>query len=246
VVRLAKKAGIDGLAITDHKVTTGWKEANEEARKLDMIFIPGMEIQAQEGHIIGLGLNEPVKNQLTVDETLEHIRDQGGLSVAPHPYDIKNDGVKDHCLKADAIEVYNSFGMDRLANWFTQRKARKSGRPMVVGSDVHMPEMMGLAVNFADAHSMEELFSEIRRGRVGFRTSMVPSGAVVQWARGRINNSYSDVMNYIEGNYPQPKKWISNKMVNNFVKSQGRFWNLMGRFAVGCSVVYGGVKLLTY
>ncbi len=246
VVRLAKKAGIDGLAITDHRVVSGWREAREEAEKQGIIFIPGVEIQTSQGHMIGLGLSEGVENFLTVDETLERIREQGGFSVAPHPYDIKNDGVKDLCMKADAVEVFNSFGMDRFANWYTQRKAARGNRPMVVGSDVHMAEMMGLAVNFADAHDMDGLFREIRKGRVGFRTSCVPVGAVVEWARERMTHSYGDVLKYIEGNYGLPKAWVSRGLVNNFVNSTGRAWDIVGRFAVGCSTLYSGAKLLTY
>jgi predicted metal-dependent phosphoesterase TrpH len=245
-VRLARRAGIDGLAITDHRVVSGWSEARDEARRQGVIFIPGMEVQTSQGHMIGLGLNEGVENFLTVDETLERIGEQGGFSVAPHPYDIKNDGVKDLCVRADAVEVFNAFGVDRLANWYTQRKARKSGSPMVVGSDVHMPEMMGLAVNFADAQDMDGLFREIRKGRVGFRTSCVPTGAVVDWARERITSSYHEVLKYIEANYPRPKAWISRTLVNNFVNSRGMAWNAVGRLAVGCSALYSGVKLLTY
>ena len=49
VVRLAKKRGIDGLAITDHKVTTAWDEARREAKKQGIIFIPGQEIETSDG-----------------------------------------------------------------------------------------------------------------------------------------------------------------------------------------------------
>ncbi len=246
VVRLARRAGIDGLAITDHRVVSGWEEAREEAKRQDVVFIPGMEIQTSQGHMIGLGLTEAVENFLTVEETLERIREQGGFSVAPHPYDIKNDGVKEMCLKADAVEVFNSFGMDRIANWYTRRKVAGSGKPMVVGSDVHMAEMMGLSVNFVDAQDMDGLFREIRKGRVGFRTSCVPVSAVVRWSRERITHSYGDVLKYIEGNYWRPRAWISRGLVNNFVNSRGRAWNVVGRLAVGCSALYSGVKLLTY
>lgn len=246
VVRLAKKAGIDGLAITDHRVATAWKEAREEARKQGIIFIPGMELETSGGHVIGLGLNEAVKNHLSVEETMESIREQGGLSVAPHPYDIKNDGVKDLFVKADAVEVFNSFTLDRLSNWYTQRKAKSAGKPMIVGSDVHMPDMMGLSVNVADAHDMDGLFREIRKGRVGFRTSYVPVNSVVEWVRDRMYNSYDEVLHYIEKNYNQPKAWVSRTLMKSFVVSSNRAWNVVGRFAIGCSAVYSGVKLLTY
>jgi len=106
--------------------------------------------------------------------------------------------------------------------------------------------MMGLAVNFADAHDMDGLFREIRKGRVGFRTSCVPVGAVVEWARERMTHSYGDVLKYIEGNYGLPKAWVSRGLVNNFVNSTGRAWDIVGRFAVGCSTLYSGAKLLTY
>ncbi len=246
VVRLAKKAGIGGLAITDHRVVSGWKEAREEAKKQGIMFIPGIEIDTQQGHLIGLGLNEEVKNHLTVEETIEKIGEQGGFSVAPHPYDIKNDGIKDMCIKADAVEVFNAFSMDRFANWYTHKKAAGNSRPMVVGSDVHMAEMMGLAVNFADAQDMDGLFREIRKDRIGFRTSYVPVEAVVKWVRDRFTHSYGDVLKYIDGNYGWPKAWISRSLMNSFVGSRSRAWNVVGGFAIGCSVLYSGAKLLTY
>jgi predicted metal-dependent phosphoesterase TrpH len=245
-VKIAKKKGLDGLAITDHRVISGWEEAREEAVKQGILFIPGMEIQAKEGHIIGLGLTEDVENFLSVEETLKNIRDQGGLSVAPHPYDIKNDGVKDLCMKADSVEVFNSIGLDRLANWYTHRKISESGKPMVVGSDVHMAEMIGLAVNFIDAQDLDGLIREIRKGRVGFRTSYVPVSNVVSWTRDRLYNSYDDVHRYIDSNYRWPKAWVSKRLVNNFVGSKNRAWNVLGRFAVGCTAIYSSVKLLTY
>lgn len=245
-VKIAKKRGLDGLAITDHRVISGWEEAREEAVKQGILFIPGMEIQAKEGHIIGLGLTEAVENHLSVGETLERIREQGGLSVAPHPYDIKNDGVKDLCMKADSVEVFNSIGLDRLANWYSRRKISGTGKSMVVGSDVHSSEMMGLAVNFVDAQDLDGLIKDIRKGRVGFRTSYVPVNDLVSWVRDRIFHSYDDVLSYIDSNYGWPKAWISKRVVNNFVGSKNRAWNVVGRFAVGCSALYSSVKLLTY
>lgn len=246
VVRLAKKGGIDGLAITDHKVTTAWDEARKEARKQGIIFIPGQEIDTREGHLLGLGLTEAVKNRLPVEEALDSIREQGGFSIAPHPWDIKNDGLKEKCFKADAVEVFNSFAMDRISNWYSLRRAKKEGMPMVVGSDVHMPDMMGLSVNVADASSMEGFFREVRKGRVGFRTSYVPVDSVVGWARDRMYLSYDDVIRYIDRNYSKPKAFISKPLMGFFIAHRTRAWNLLGGFAIGASVLYSGAKLLTY
>lgn len=246
VVRLAGKKGIDGLAVTDHGVVSGWEEARREARKQGIMFIPGIEVETMEGHLIGLGLTEAVENGLSLEETLEGIREQGGLSVAPHPYDIRSCGVGDLCMKADAVEVFNSLGMDRLSNWYTRWKVAGTGKPQVVGSDVHMAEMMGLSLNFAYAQDMDGLFREIRRGRVGFRTACVPVGPVVNWSRERLTRSYSEVLEYIDRNYGQPKAWLSRRLLSSFVGSRSRAWNALGGFAVGCTAFYSGVKLLTY
>lgn len=246
VVRLAKKKGIDFLAITDHRITSAWKEAMEEGKKQGVEIIPGMEIESSDGHILGLGMNQEVDNFLSAEETFESLREQGAFSVAAHPYDIKNDGVKDKCFKADAVEVFNSFVLDRVSNWYCHRKVAGRGGSMVVGSDIHMPEMMGLSVNIAEAQDLDGFFREARKGRVGFRTSYVPVSSVVGWSRDRLTHSYDDVLAYIERNYPQPKKWVTKTLMKKFVGSGSGAWNVLGRFSVGCSVLYSGAKLLTY
>jgi 3',5'-nucleoside bisphosphate phosphatase len=59
VVRLAKQAGLVGLALTDHDTTAGLAEAEAEAGQLGITLVPGIEISAvspvPEGtlHILG-------------------------------------------------------------------------------------------------------------------------------------------------------------------------------------------------
>lgn len=44
VMRAAAKAGLDGLALTDHDTTAGWASARATAEEIGITFIPGMEI----------------------------------------------------------------------------------------------------------------------------------------------------------------------------------------------------------
>src|SRR5258706_11825610 len=46
VVRLAKEAGLVGLALTDHDTIAGLAEAASEASRLGLTFVPGIEISA--------------------------------------------------------------------------------------------------------------------------------------------------------------------------------------------------------
>ncbi len=47
VVRLAKEAGVVGLALTDHDTIAGLAEASAEASHLGLTFVPGIEISAR-------------------------------------------------------------------------------------------------------------------------------------------------------------------------------------------------------
>lgn len=57
----AKEAGINALSITDHDSFNGLKRAEQEARKLGMAFIPGVEISTageDEIHVLGYHVHD--------------------------------------------------------------------------------------------------------------------------------------------------------------------------------------------
>ncbi|WP_084159153.1 PHP domain-containing protein [Paenibacillus taiwanensis] len=61
-VRLAHRAGLEALAVTDHDTVAGIAEAVAEGHKLDIHVIPGVEISTVESgvdiHILGYYVNE--------------------------------------------------------------------------------------------------------------------------------------------------------------------------------------------
>ena len=62
VARLAKSSGLVGFALTDHDTAAGVKEAANEARKLGLAFVPGIEISVEfprpgTMHILGYGID---------------------------------------------------------------------------------------------------------------------------------------------------------------------------------------------
>ena len=61
VVELAKNAGLDAFALTDHDTTAGVPEALEKGRDLNIEVIPGLEVSSSfdgtEIHILGLFVN---------------------------------------------------------------------------------------------------------------------------------------------------------------------------------------------
>jgi hypothetical protein len=246
VVRICKKKGMDGLALTDHKVISGWKEAEREAKKLGMIFIPAQEIHTKDGHIIGLGINEGIKNNQSLEETLDQIRRQGGLSVAPHPFDIKGDGIRDGIRKVDVVEIFNSINLDKLSNKLAEIKAKRFGKPGVVGSDAHSLGMIARSVNISKADDLDSFLKEIRRGRVEFEKSYIPLKVIMEWVRDRLEKSYFDVLNYMNSNYIKPKAFVGKVLLNRYLKSRSIVWDALAHTGLSLSKIYSAFMFLGY
>ena len=138
---ICRDRGLDGLAITDHNVLA--RDFDDE-----LVILPGIEISTRDGHLIGLGISEAIPRGLSADETIRKIRDQNGVSIIPHPYDLFRSSVRPHLLtvRPDAIEVINSSSFLHSVTWKRARKfAERENYPMTAGSDSHIPQTIGRA-----------------------------------------------------------------------------------------------------
>jgi predicted metal-dependent phosphoesterase TrpH len=144
-----RRAGLDGLAITDHNIlsTDRFQEA---------LIIPGIEISSRDGHIIGLGISSPVPRGLSGDETIREIRKLGGVSIVAHPYDLFRSAIRPDSLTTmpDAVEVVNSGSILHSFTWKRARVfAQEHHLPMTAGSDSHVPETIGNAFTTIESQS---------------------------------------------------------------------------------------------
>ena len=176
----AAAVGLDALAVTDHDEIDASIEAAEKAPEHGLVGIVGMEVTSAAGHVLAFGIDELVPSGLPFDETLDRIREAGGIAVVPHPFQKTRHGVaahvsEDQLANADAIEVYNSRLFTGRANRQAETFAVRRGLPMTAGSDAHISEMVGQAVTEvgADERSADAILSAIVDGRtsvVGKRT----------------------------------------------------------------------------
>lgn len=151
IVQLSKRAGLDGIAITDHNIPSSLTSR-------EVLIIQGIEVSTQDGHVIGLGLSSSIPRGLPADETIEKIRDNGGVSVIPHPYDFLRSSVRPERLasKPDAIEVLNSASFLHSITWKRANNfATKKGLPRTAGSDSHIPETLGRAFTVVEANRFD-------------------------------------------------------------------------------------------
>jgi len=140
LVKVAKEKGLTGMVVSDHNVyrmPADMKAANFPGFTL----IPAMEISVREGHCLALGVREAVAARLPLIETLQKIREAGGIGVPSHPFRrvhgvgaIAIDAALPHLR---ALEVYNARDGPRKSNQRGQATALRLQLGGTGGSDAH-------------------------------------------------------------------------------------------------------------
>lgn len=178
-IKTAKNIGLDGLAITDHDTIEAAVIAAN--MKTDIIIIPGIEVSAKEGHILGIGITEEIPRGLTAKETVEKIRELGGISIVPHPFDFFRHGIGENVVRKispDAIESINSNSVFfYYAKRLSEKLAEEIQKPQTAGSDAHLLSSIGKAYTAIETTStdIESILESIKMGRtkpVGKPTSI--------------------------------------------------------------------------
>jgi predicted metal-dependent phosphoesterase TrpH/glycosyltransferase involved in cell wall biosynthesis len=145
----AEAIGLGAIAITDHNVFGGAREAVELAEGRDLIVIPGQEVKTDgEGEIIGLFLSDEIPRGMSFGDTIAAIRVQGGLVYLPHPFDRMHTipraaTLQRHLADIDVFEVYNARLLFEAYNDEALRFARKYNLAMGGGSDAHVLQGVG-------------------------------------------------------------------------------------------------------
>ncbi len=140
LVKVAKEKGLTGIVVSDHN--TYRMPADMKAAKFDgFTLIPAEEVSVREGHCLALGIRELIPPRLPLIETLQKIRDAGGIGVPSHPFR-RVHGVGAIALDAArkdlrALEVYNARDGPRKSNDRSQATAKRFQLGGTGGSDAH-------------------------------------------------------------------------------------------------------------
>ncbi len=198
----ARRRGLAALAVTDHNTLGGALQAQalvarDPERYGSLAILPGEEVKTTSGELIGLFLHTAIPRGLSPEETIERIRDQGGLVLVPHPCDrlrgsrIRPDALERLAGLVDAVEVFNARTMFPADNRQAAAFALKYDLPMVAGSDAHVPWEVGygyVELDALPATKPKELLAQLRAGRVGGRSSfpLVHAGSTLAKWRKRL------------------------------------------------------------
>lgn len=197
VIEIARRKGLDGIAVTDHDTVAGGLAAAAANRYTDFLVIPGVEVKSDSGDIIGLYVDRQITSRQFGD-VIREIHDKGGLAYVPHP--IRTFGVEKmkHIHAAhpeiDLWEKYN--GRYEIADFVQSRDVfEKLGiTAPLCGSDAHFPWDVGVFRTLLqdlprDPQSLLALSSGARlqakpRGEMALSAGIMLGGMMKDFNRG--------------------------------------------------------------
>jgi len=144
ITKLARKRGLNVVAITDHNtIKGGLKARSVDTGGLNVVI--GAEINTEFGDLIGIFLNNEIISR-DFGGVIDEIRGQDGLVVLPHPYRRKRFPSNELLKYVDIFEGLNARTLNDL-NLKAEKLAINLRKPMICGSDAHFPFELGVVRN---------------------------------------------------------------------------------------------------
>ena len=150
VLKVAKKKGLDGIAITYHNQIRGALEAKALNKDSNFEVIVGEEVMTDQGEVLAYYLKKPIEPG-RYEDVIKEIRKQGAVCSIAHPF---SGGCRTHINKdyfeklpctllPDAIETFNGRIILSRANEEAMELAKKYKLPQTGGSDGHFSFEVG-------------------------------------------------------------------------------------------------------
>jgi len=146
IIAIARKRGLEAIAVTDHNTIAGGLAAKECAPK-DLEVIVGAEIYTDQGEVIGLWLSKEIRSRI-LREVVREIHEQGGKVCVPHPFDrLRKSALQDAIYQIlpeiDFVETFNGRCLLPADNAKGKAFAVENGIPELWGSDAHFAFEIG-------------------------------------------------------------------------------------------------------
>lgn len=199
LIKQCQTVGINCLAVTDHNGIEGALRVRDKA---PFKVIVGEEIFSADGEIIGLFLEKPIKRGLPLVETMQQIKDQGGIVYLPHPVSgirqskLSKKGVMENANLIDIVELHNARTVFQAESEFEWVKRLIEDNKLVVAaaSDAHCAWEFGNSIAEMDEFETHDQFlNSLRKATFNFRCSP-------WWIRVFMNNKVRKLLRKVKMN----------------------------------------------
>ena len=164
IIKLARKKGLNGVAVTDHGTIRGGLEALKVNSDPNFAVIVGSEVEADKVDIIGLFLTQEIQSRKAA-EVIDEIQKQGGLAMWAHPYRVGKNLLPSELIKRiDLIEGFNAKTLESH-NMLAQALARQYHKPVIGTSDAHAAEDIGNGATVVSCSRIDDINDALIRGK---------------------------------------------------------------------------------
>lgn len=224
---------IDVMFVTNHNTIDGYSqilEYKQNHEKYQNIRIyPAEEITIKnKGHVLAYGIENEIRPGMTLDETLDEIRKQNGISCAAHPFAVSN-GIREEAIKCDIIESFNSNNVDFFSNLSAEKFTKQNNLKSIVGSDSHVKSTIGRSINTVESeNNVDSILDSLGKGRFKVEKSNYTSKKEMhEHAHYIISSSRQIILNSISETNPKfhsVVKWAIDSFISN---PNSKLWHLM-------------------
>jgi predicted metal-dependent phosphoesterase TrpH len=143
------------IAVTDHDHVEGARRVEELLAEQNSAvrMITGVEVSTRNGHLLGLFVKKAPRPMRPVEESIDAIKEQGGLVIVPHPLGAlvpslsrrRIDSLLAAGYEIDAIETYNPSPANAAQRAAVRSANEEWGLAEIGASDAHFWQHIGAA-----------------------------------------------------------------------------------------------------
>ncbi|QUC63841.1 PHP domain-containing protein [Nitrosopumilus sp. K4] len=230
--------GLDAIFVTNHNTLDGYRQLleykNNHSKFQNISVFPAEEITIDTGaHVLAYGIHDEIKSGITLDELIDEVHKQGGITSAPHPFSLL-DALRDSAKKCDMVEVFNSNNIDVLSNAKATQFALDNNMIQVSGSDSHVLSTLGRCVNVIDSENdLDDILQSMKKGQIEIsQTGYALQDETMDHLKYKINNSKEYLVDYISEHYPNTK-WLLTLLLRIYNSNQNsHLWSLFYKIAI--------------
>ena len=153
LIEAARARGLTLIAVTDHDHVEGARRVEDLLHRQGgpLQMITGVEVSTRHGHLIGLFVKRAPRPGRSVEESVDAIKQQGGLVIVPHPLGRLVPSLSrrriDSLLAAgyaiDGIEIYNPSPANAAQRAVVRAANEEWGLAEIGASDAHFWQHVG-------------------------------------------------------------------------------------------------------
>ena len=167
VVQSALRQQLTVIAVTDHDHVEGARRVEEilAEQSLPVQMITGVEVTTRHGHLLGLFVRKAPRPMRPVQETIDAIKEQGGLVIVPHPLGMLAPSLSRRRIEAlleagyeiDGLELYNPSPANAAQRAAVRSANAVWGLAEIGASDAHFWQHIGAAYTRFPGTTPEDL-----------------------------------------------------------------------------------------